>query len=172
MYALLLEQHIFDDMIGRIKTGIVGFKETTLEFIIQYEDGPFLVPRINADGTFTAGYRYDFSEETDPEMFRRYFKRDANEKLQVIRTMTLQEARDFVKIAADKKGIIQELNNFINGTGNGNVDTPLSINQNQYDALFSYFYSNGGKLKKQICLIKMINGVNVKNEKNNIIYYV
>ena len=70
MYALLLEQHIFDDIIGRIKTGIVGFKETTLEFIIQYEDGPFLVPRINADGTFTAGYRYDFSEETDPEMFR------------------------------------------------------------------------------------------------------
>lgn len=41
MYALLLEQHIFDDIIGRIKTGIVGFKETTLEFIIQYEDGPF-----------------------------------------------------------------------------------------------------------------------------------
>lgn len=29
-----------------------------------------------------------------------------------------------------------------------------------------------GELKKQICLIKMINGVNVKNEKNNIIYYV
>lgn len=79
-------------------------------------------------------------------MFRRYFKRDANGKLQVIRTMTLQEARDLVKIAADKKGIIQGLNNFINGTGNGNVGTPLSINQNQYDALFSYFYSNGGNV--------------------------
>lgn len=136
----------FDDMIGRIKTGNVGFKETTLEFIIRYEGDPFLIPRINADGTFTAGYGYDFSEETDPEMFRRYFKRDANGKLQVIRTMTLQEARDLVKIAADKKGIIQGLNNFINGTGNGNVGTPLSINQNQYDALFSYFYSNGGNV--------------------------
>ena len=137
----------FDDIIyGKEPVGDIGFRETTLEFIIQYEGEPFLVPRINLNGTFTAGYGYDFSEESDPEMFSRYFRRDENGNIQIIRTMTLQEARELVKIAADKIGITQAVNNFINGTGNGNIGTPLSINQNQYDALFSYFYSNGANV--------------------------
>lgn len=35
------------------------------------------------------------------------------------------------------------MNDFINGKGFGNKVKPLHLNQNQYDALFSYFYANG-----------------------------
>lgn len=51
-----------------------------------------------------------------------------------------------VKEAAEEKGIIEAVNDFINGTGHGNAEKRLEINQNQYDALASYFYSNGANV--------------------------
>lgn len=38
------------------------------------------------------------------------------------------------------------MNDFIYGRGYGNTSRELSFNQNQYDVLFSYFYSNGPKV--------------------------
>lgn len=38
------------------------------------------------------------------------------------------------------------MHNFIHGKGFGNTVRTLLFNQNQYDALFSYFYSNGARV--------------------------
>lgn len=121
----------------------IGFTESTKELIIELEGNPFLVPRINTDGSFTIGYGYDFREEEDPYMFSKYFQRDERGNAVVIANMTLKEAEDTIQKVADKKKITQGLDSFIEGVGNGNEIAPLIFNQNQYDALFSYFYSNG-----------------------------
>lgn len=105
--------------------------------------GDKLRPRINDNGTFTIGYGYDFTEAEDPIMFNKYFKKDTNGKINVLRDMTIEDAEDTIDKAALKKGITSSLDDLINGQGFGNTVKLLQLNQNQYDALFSYFYANG-----------------------------
>ena len=57
--------------------------------------------------------------------------------------MTRGEAEKLIKVVADKKGITAGVNDFIIGLGSGNTQKSLFLTQNQYNALFSYFYSNG-----------------------------
>ena len=68
---------------------------------------------------------------------------DKNGKIKVVGEMSIEDAEATIKKAADKKGITSALDDFINGEGYGNKEKQLQLNQNQYDALFSYFYSNG-----------------------------
>lgn len=119
------------------------YRESTKELVKQEEGAPFLEPRINDDGTITIGYGYDFTEEEDPDMFNKYLCRDEEGNIKVKQQMTEKEAEETIKLAAEKKGITQGLEQFISGEGNGNKGKPLNLNQEQYDALFSYFYSNG-----------------------------
>lgn len=123
--------------------GELGIMESTKALIILLEGEPFLTPRINNNGSFTIGYGFDFTEEEDPEMFNKYFRRDEEGIIVVKTNMSQKDAEETIKKAADAKGITKGLNDFINGKGYGNIEKPLIINQNQYDALFSYFYSNG-----------------------------
>ena len=114
-----------------------------MNLIVELEGAPFLKPRINDNGTITIGYGYDFTQESDPNMFNKYLKVASNGKIIVTGEMSYEDAKATIKKAADKLGIISALDDFINGKGYGNKVKPLMLNQNQYDALFSYFYSNG-----------------------------
>lgn len=121
----------------------IGYADSTKQLIVKQEGDPFLTPRINDDGSITIGYGYDFTPESDPDTFEKYLAYDDDGNMIVINTMSQAEAEETIKLAADKKEITSGLENFISGEGNGNKKKPLTINQNQYDALFSYFYSNG-----------------------------
>lgn len=120
----------------------LGIKDSTRRLIKQFEGNPFVTPRINSNGTFTIGYGYDFTESGDPETFSKFFRREGNSII-VVRNLTQQEIDESIDLAANKNSITKAIDNFINATGNGNKNKPLIMNQNQYDALFSYFYSNG-----------------------------
>lgn len=121
----------------------IGFTDSTKQFIIKYEGEPFLTPRINSDNSITIGYGYDFTESEDSATFNKYLTKDSVGNIKVKASMTIEEAEETIKWAADKKRITQGLETFIQGTGKGNEETSLILNQNQYDALFSYFYANG-----------------------------
>ncbi len=113
---------------------------------MQEEGEAFLTPRINGNGTITIGYGYDFRPDEDPVMFEKYLEYDSDGKIVAKASMTESEARLTIKLAADKKGITSKLDEFIGGNGAGNTSKTLSLNQNQYDALFSYFYANGASV--------------------------
>jgi GH24 family phage-related lysozyme (muramidase) len=121
----------------------VSYQDSTKIVVMQLEGTPFLVPRINDNGTITIGYGYDFTKKEDPEMFNKYLKEDDKGNIIVISEMTETEASETIQKAADKKGITKGLDDFINGNGYGNRTKSLKLNQNQYDALFSYFYASG-----------------------------
>lgn len=121
----------------------LGIQDSTRQFIKKEEGNPIMKPRINMNGTFTIGYGFDFTKAEQPEIFDRYFTVDANNNIQIRRNLTDKEAEESIDLAVEKKGIMQAIEAFINGTGYGNTKKPLVLNQNQYDALFSYFYSNG-----------------------------
>lgn len=125
-------------------TGNPGYQNSTSSLIMQLEGEPFLTPRINDNGTITIGYGYDFKPDEDPDMFNKYLGKNAAGEVYVKSSMTESEARLTIKLVADKKNITSNLESFINGNGAGNNLSPLSLNQNQYDALFSYFYAAGG----------------------------
>lgn len=99
--------------------------------------------RVNDDGTITIGYGYDFTKESDPETFNKYFYIDEDGKIQKKAELEEDDAVKTIYFAAEKKGILQGVDNFINGTGAGNEEKPLKFNQNQYDALFSFFIQMG-----------------------------
>ena len=120
----------------------LGIKDSTRRLIKKFEGNPFVTPRINSNGTFTIGYGYDFTESGDPETFSKFFRREGNSII-VVRNLTQQEIDESIDLAANKNSITKAIDNFINATGNGNKSKPLIMNQNQYDVLFSYFYSNG-----------------------------
>ena len=128
--------------------GDVGFGESTIEYIVLQEGKPFLTPRINNNGSITIGFGYDFFEYENPEMFNRYLYRNAEGELVVKQEMTYEEAIETIHLAGESKKIFEALNSFVNGTGYGNMTAPITINQNQYNALFSYFYSNGANVFK------------------------
>ncbi len=121
----------------------IGIKDSTRELIKLLEGDPFITPRINSNGSFTIGYGYDFTQTSDPSTFAKFFYFDENGEIQVKRDLTNQEVDESIDLAAEKKGINTAIEEFVAGTGYGNISKELSINQNQYDALFSYFYSNG-----------------------------
>jgi RHS repeat-associated protein len=125
------------------KKGNKEYQNSTMKLIMKLEGKPFLEPRINDNGTITIGYGYDFTKESDPDMFNKYLKADSKGNVKVVAKMSTKDAGATIKKAADKIGITSALSDFINGKGYGNKVKPLFINQNQYDALFSYFYSNG-----------------------------
>ena len=132
-----------------IATNATGYKDSTKQLIIKYEGKPFLEVRINdnSSDSYTIGYGYDFSEKSDPNMFNKYLMKNSEGK--IIKRgvkMTQKEAEDLIKVAADKNGITKSVDNFIQGQGAGNNIGKLNLTQNQYDALFSYFYSNGGNV--------------------------
>ncbi|MDE6950943.1 MAG: DUF4280 domain-containing protein [Lachnospiraceae bacterium] len=148
LYAKLSEneeEDVYDEEedVHEGEVEIIGICESTRELIIELEGDPFVTPRINSDGTYTAGYGYDFTEEDDPETFNKYFTRNDKDEVVVKRDLTEEEVLGTIDLATDKKGIKQGLENFISGVGDGNENKELNLNQNQYDALFSYFYSNG-----------------------------
>ena len=122
---------------------IVGYCDSTMKFIIREEGDPFLRPRINDNGSITIGYGYDFKQEDDPDMFDKYLYVDDNGQIKVKDIMSLEDAEKTIEKAAIQKGIMLGLEQFINGEGQGNSIKALYVNQNQYDALFSYFFSNG-----------------------------
>lgn len=126
------------------KNGI-GYDETTKDLIIKYEGSPFLEVRINSSpDSYTIGYGYDFSEKNDLDMFNRFLTRSSTgEIVKKDVRMTQGEAEKLIKVVADKKGITVGVNDFIIGLGSGNTQKSLFLTQNQYNALFSYFYSNG-----------------------------
>lgn len=126
------------------KNGI-GYDETTKDLIIKYEGSPFLEVRINSSpDSYTIGYGYDFSEKNDLDMFNRFLTRSSTgEIVKKNVRMTQGEAEKLIKVVADKKGITEGVNDFIIGLGSGNTQKSLFLTQNQYNALFSYFYSNG-----------------------------
>lgn len=139
------EEFVKEFMSSTEKQGNVAYRDSTMNLIKQLEGTAFLTPRLNNDGSITIGYGYDFTEKSDPDMFNKYLEwKDG--KIAVKATMTEENAALTIILAANKKGITRALDSFINGTGYGNTTKPLSINQNQYDALFSYFYANGGSV--------------------------
>jgi len=124
-------------------TGKQGYQNSTMNLIMKLEGTPFLKPRINNNGTITIGYGYDFTKESDPDIFNKYLKVDSKGNIKVTGKMSNEDAGATIKKVADKLGITSALDDFIKGKGFGNKVKPLLLNQNQYDALFSYFYSNG-----------------------------
>lgn len=119
----------------------IGFGESTILLIMGFEGNVGL--RVNKDGSLTIGYGYDFTKESDPETFNRYFYIDEDGNIQKKGELENDAAFDTVRLGAEQKNIITGVDSFINGNGNGNEKKPLVLNQNQYDALFSFFYSNG-----------------------------
>lgn len=85
----------------------VALQDSTRLLIMKLEGRPFITPRINSDGSFTAGYGYDFTKDSDPESFARYFEVDDYGNIQVKRDLTEQEVKESIDLAADKKGITQ-----------------------------------------------------------------
>lgn len=120
----------------------VGYTDSTKQLIMELEGSPFYEARINNDGTYTIGYGYDFDEKINPDMYYKYLQETAT-GIKAKGKMTEQEAQETILLAAKEKDILSNLEQFINGEGAGNTVKKLQINQNQYDALFSYFYSNG-----------------------------
>lgn len=121
--------------------GNVGFWDSTVALLMKYEGNVGV--RVNNNGTLTVGYGYDFTKESDPETFNKYFYIDEYGNIQKKRELGQDEALNTIYLAVEKKNIITILDEFINGTGAGNEEKPLEFNQNQYNALFSFFYSNG-----------------------------
>ena len=91
--------------IGEVE--IIGICESTRELIIELEGDPFVTPSINSDGTYTAGYGYDFTEEDDPETFNKYFTRNDKDEVVVKRDLTEEEVLGTIDLATDKTGIKQ-----------------------------------------------------------------
>ena len=119
----------------------IGFGSSTISVIMGFEGNIGL--RINSDGSLTIGYGYDFTKESDPDTFNKYFYIDGNGNIQIKKELEEDEAYNTVRLASEQKGIIQAVDSFINGEGYGNTKQPLNFSQNQYDALFSFIYSNG-----------------------------
>lgn len=74
------------------------------------------------------------------------------EELQDIQEKKVEELKNVYNIAeyyvdvpnnVINIGVLSNSTQFINGEGQGNSIKALYVNQNQYDALFSYFFSNG-----------------------------
>ncbi|MFA9465188.1 MAG: RHS repeat domain-containing protein, partial [Velocimicrobium sp.] len=131
-------------VVGTTKgTAKQGYQDSTMNLIMKLEGTPFLKPRINDNGTITIGYGYDFTKESDPDMFNKYLKVDRKGNIEVVGKISNEDAAATIKKVADKLGITSALDDFMNGKGFGNKVNPLLFNQNQYDAIFSYFYSNG-----------------------------
>ncbi len=136
------------------------YKDSTRDFTAKYE-GRIRYVRINNNGSFTIGYGYDFTEKSDPGMFEKYLQKDETGKVKAKTEKKKdkngkefeerieipdEDAKKLIKEAAGKLGILKALDQFIAGKGYGNTTKELTINQNQYDALFSYFYSNGSSV--------------------------
>ncbi len=121
--------------------GNVGLGDSTVAFLMIHEGNVGL--RVNNNGTLTIGYGYDFTRESDPQTFNKYFYIDEDGRIQKKAELKEDEAVETIYLAAEKKDILRGIDAFINGTGAGNDKRPLEFNQNQYDALFSFFYSNG-----------------------------
>ena len=117
----------------------IGFGYSTIMTVISFEGNVGL--RVNGDGSLTIGYGYDFTKESDPDTFDRYFYIDTDGNIQKKRELEDNEAFDTVRLAAEQKKIIEGVDSFISGKGYGNQNKPLVFNQNQYDALFSFVYS-------------------------------
>ncbi|MDO4304900.1 MAG: hypothetical protein Q4D94_13415 [Bacillota bacterium] len=111
-------------VINKEKTVNVQYGESTRQFLKEHEGMWETV--VETKGVYSIGYGCDFTKESAPELYQKY----------VINGEKITE--EDADILLDEKVVlfVQELDKF--------VDTnQLDINQNQYDALVSYFYNNG-----------------------------
>lgn len=109
----------------REKEPLIGkYGDSSREFIKKNEGIWETV--IETDGVYSIGYGCDFTEKEEPELYQKY----------VIGGESITQ--DDADMLLDKKVkiYVQELDKFIK-------ENDLRLNQNQYDALVSYFYNNG-----------------------------
>lgn len=120
-----------------IDSGIDGNSKVdeTSEFINSTKD--YLISQegiwrtaVQSGAKYSIGYGMDFTKESHPDLYQKYVTNK--------QPITDQEAYDLLDPIKNKKmsTYIDEIDKLIK-TNN------ISLNQNQYDALFSFYYNNG-----------------------------
>jgi len=89
-------------------------------------------------------------------LFAKHFGRDEFGMTVQTNSITQEEAEDLIYDAAQNRGFVKELKKFIDDSGGGNNKVKLSLNQNQYDVLFSFYWNNGAYVFSDTAYISWI----------------
>ena len=127
--SVALERYFYNPVVQTPSTGgansmDIGIKDSTIDFLKSQEGVWSSV--VQSGNTYSIGYGHDFTKESNPDLYKKYvLDKEIISDMDADRLLRIK-----IKSYADAVNDLIILNN-------------LSLTQNQYDALVSFFYNNG-----------------------------